>query len=74
MAIALPTSAVEAVPFMSRVRGPSAILLVVGSLGLMTSDIAYLTVRLYGTWHVGSPADLGWVVFYISWACAALHP
>ncbi|WP_034268073.1 putative bifunctional diguanylate cyclase/phosphodiesterase [Actinospica robiniae] len=56
------------------VRGPSAILLVVGSLGLMTSDIAYLTVRLYGTWHVGSPADLGWVVFYISWACAALHP
>ena len=55
-------------------RGPSAILLVVGSLGLMTSDVAYLTVRLYGTWHVGSPADLGWVVFYISWACAALHP
>jgi diguanylate cyclase (GGDEF)-like protein len=56
------------------VRGPSAILLVTGSLGLMTSDIAYLTVRLYGTWHVGSPADLGWVVFYVSWACAALHP
>jgi len=56
------------------VNGLSAILLVVGSLGLMTSDIAYLTVRLYGTWHVGSPADLGWVVFYISWACAALHP
>jgi diguanylate cyclase (GGDEF)-like protein len=56
------------------VHGPSAVLLVVGSLGLMTSDIAYLTVRLYGTWHVGSPADLGWVVFYISWACAAMHP
>ena len=56
------------------VRGPAAVLLVTGSLGLMTSDVAYLTVRLYGTWHVGSPADLGWVVFYISWACAALHP
>jgi diguanylate cyclase (GGDEF)-like protein len=55
-------------------HGPSAILLVTGSLGLMTSDVAYLTVRLYGTWHVGSAADLGWVTFYISWACAALHP
>jgi diguanylate cyclase (GGDEF)-like protein len=56
------------------VRGRSAVLLVIGSLGLMSSDVAYLTVRLYGTWHVGSPADLGWVVFYISWGCAALHP
>ncbi len=56
------------------VRSLSPVLLVVGALGLMGSDIAYALVRLYGTWHVGSPADLGWVVFYISWGAAALHP
>jgi diguanylate cyclase (GGDEF)-like protein len=56
------------------VRSVSPVLLVVGALGLMGSDIAYALVRLYGTWYVGSPADLGWVVFYISWGAAALHP
>ena len=56
------------------VRGWSPALLVLGALGLMASDIAYALVRLYGTWHVGSPADLGWVVFYICWGAAPLHP
>ena len=56
------------------VRGWSPALLVLGALGLMGSDIAYALVRLYGTWHVGTPADLGWVLFYICWGAAALHP
>ena len=56
------------------VRGLSPVLLVTGALGLTASDIAYALVRLYGTWHVGSPADLGWVVFYITWGAAPLHP
>jgi len=56
------------------VRGWSPALLVVGGLGLMGSDIAYALVRLYGTWQVGTPADLGWVIFYVCWGAAALHP
>jgi len=56
------------------VRGWSPVLLVVGALGLMASDIAYALVRLYGNWHVGSPADLGWILFYVCWGAAALHP
>ena len=56
------------------VRGWSPALLVAGALGLMASDVAYALVRLYGTWHIGSPADLGWVVFYICWGAAPLHP
>ncbi|MFL6116140.1 MAG: putative bifunctional diguanylate cyclase/phosphodiesterase [Catenulispora sp.] len=55
-------------------RGPAVRLLLLGVLGLTSSDIAYALVRLYGTWHVGSPADLGWVVFYVSWGAAALSP
>ncbi|MFD0638784.1 putative bifunctional diguanylate cyclase/phosphodiesterase [Catenulispora yoronensis] len=55
-------------------RGPAIRLLLVGVLGLTASDVAYALVRLYGTWHVGSAADLGWVVFYVSWGAAALSP
>jgi diguanylate cyclase (GGDEF)-like protein len=56
------------------VRGLSPALLVLGALGLMASDVAYALIQLYGTWHIGGPADLGWVVFYISWGAAPLHP
>jgi len=56
------------------VRGWSPALLVLGALGLMASDIAYALVRLYGNWHVGSPADLGWTFFYVCWGAAALDP
>jgi diguanylate cyclase (GGDEF)-like protein len=56
------------------VRGAAPVLLVLGALGLMASDIAYALVRLYGTWHVGSAADLGWITFYLGWGAAALHP
>ncbi|GAA1969264.1 putative bifunctional diguanylate cyclase/phosphodiesterase [Catenulispora subtropica] len=55
-------------------RGPAVRLLLVGVLGLTASDVAYGLVRLYGTWHVGSAADLGWVVFYVSWGAAGLSP
>ena len=55
-------------------RAPAVRLLLLGVLGLTGSDVAYALVRLYGTWHVGSPADLGWVVFYVSWGAAALSP
>ena len=55
-------------------RGPAVRLLLSGVLGLTASDVAYALVRLYGTWHVGSAADLGWVVFYVAWGAAALSP
>jgi diguanylate cyclase len=56
------------------VRGWSPALLVLGGIGLMASDTAYALVRLYGTWHVGTVADLGWVFFYLCWGAAALDP
>ena len=49
-------------------------LLILGIFGLIGSDVAYALVRLYGTWHVGSAADIGWIVFYAAWGAAALHP
>ena len=53
---------------------PAVRLLAVGGLGLLTADIAYGLIQLYGTWRVGTPVDLGWILFYACWGAAALHP
>jgi len=55
-------------------RNPALKLLVVGAGGLLCADVAYGTIQLHGTWSVGGPTDIGWVLFYICWGAAALHP
>lgn len=49
-------------------------LLAVGSLGLLVSDVLYGLIQLHGTWHIGTPVELGWAAFYTAWGAAALHP
>ena len=45
----------------------SATLLLIGAAGLAAGDIVY---PIYQTWQ----AELGFVVLYLAWAAAALHP
>ncbi|MGW7357980.1 aminotransferase class I/II-fold pyridoxal phosphate-dependent enzyme [Streptomyces sp. NPDC054802] len=49
-------------------------LLTLGTLGILASDVLYGLLQLKGTWQVGTPMDLGWVVFFTAWGLAALHP
>ncbi|MQS14966.1 EAL domain-containing protein [Streptomyces kaniharaensis] len=49
-------------------------LLTVGTLGILTSDVLYGLIQLHGTWHIGTPVELGWAAFYTAWGAAALHP
>ena len=49
-------------------------LLGTGALGLLGADCAYGWIQLHGSWAVGGPTDLGWVLFYVCWGAAALHP
>jgi hypothetical protein len=53
--------------------GPAAVL-GLGTIGLLASDVLYGLGRLEGSWQIGSSYDLGWVLFYIAWGAAALHP
>ncbi|MEV5437078.1 EAL domain-containing protein [Streptomyces sp. NPDC052682] len=55
-------------------KSPSLMLLTVGTLGLLTADVAYGLIQLNGTWSTGTLVDLGWAVLYGAWAGAALHP
>ncbi|WP_189893904.1 aminotransferase class I/II-fold pyridoxal phosphate-dependent enzyme [Streptomyces xantholiticus] len=49
-------------------------LLTLGTVGILVSDVLYGLLQLKGTWQVGTPMDLGWVVFFTAWGLAALHP
>ena len=52
----------------------AAALLGVGTTGLLVSDVLYGLGQLEGAWQIGGASDLGWVVFYIAWGAAGLHP
>jgi signal transduction histidine kinase len=49
-------------------------LLLAGAVGTLTSDALYGYLQLTGEFHRGGPVDLGWIVFYLAWGTAALHP
>ncbi|MFF7777186.1 aminotransferase class I/II-fold pyridoxal phosphate-dependent enzyme [Streptomyces tanashiensis] len=55
-------------------RSRSVQLLTLGTCGILASDVIYGILQLKGTWQVGTPWDLGWVVFFTAWGLAALHP
>ncbi|MGI5193010.1 putative bifunctional diguanylate cyclase/phosphodiesterase [Streptomyces sp. CA-288835] len=55
-------------------KSRSLMLLTVGTVGLLTADVAYGLIQLNGTWRTGTAVDLGWAVLYGAWAAAALDP
>ena len=55
-------------------RNRAAVLLGLGTVGLTVSDVLYGLGQLGGSWQIGSASDLGWVIFYVVWGLAALHP
>ena len=56
------------------IRNPSVRLLAVGAVGLLVADCIYGWIQLHGSWRVDGPTDMGWVLFYVLWGAAALHP
>jgi diguanylate cyclase (GGDEF)-like protein/PAS domain S-box-containing protein len=58
----------------SGARSQSLLLLTLGSVGLMSSDVMYGYIQLNGLWETGGPVDLGWILFYAAWGAAALTP
>ena len=49
-------------------------LLVVGAVGIFASDVMYGFSQLQLAWSMGGFVDLGWILFYVTWGAAALHP
>ena len=55
-------------------RSWSATLLLLSGAGLFVADVLYGLVQLGGFWRLGSPVDLGWILFYVCGGAAALAP
>jgi diguanylate cyclase (GGDEF)-like protein/PAS domain S-box-containing protein len=55
-------------------RNASMYLLATGVAGVLGADCVYGWIQLHGSWRVGGPTDAGWVLFYLCWGAAALHP
>src|SRR6266536_3539218 len=54
---------------------PTAWWVLMGSVvSLLVADVLFGLLQLAGTWQVGGPVDLGWILFYVGWGLAALHP
>jgi len=80
VAIAYPLGDVLVLAMLARLLAPgtararSVQLLTLGSVGMLTSDVLFGLTQLYGSFRIGTVADLGWAVLYGAWGAAALHP
>ncbi|WP_199516315.1 bifunctional diguanylate cyclase/phosphodiesterase [Nucisporomicrobium flavum] len=58
----------------SATRNTSLVFLLISGAALLTADTLYGLSRLSGFWQLGSPSDVGWLLFCIAGGAAALHP
>jgi diguanylate cyclase (GGDEF)-like protein/PAS domain S-box-containing protein len=56
------------------VRNASFHLLSLSLVPLLLADTLYGLIQLTGTWRLGGPVDIGWMLFYVCWGAAGLHP
>ena len=56
------------------VRNTSFHLLSLSLIPLLLADTLYGLIQLTGSWQLGSPVDIGWMLFYVCWGAAGLHP
>jgi diguanylate cyclase (GGDEF)-like protein/PAS domain S-box-containing protein len=55
-------------------RRPAFYLLIASIATLFSTDFAYGLVTLGGAYHHQLSLDVGWILFYLLWGSAALHP
>ncbi len=55
-------------------RSTSGRLLGVAALLLLVADVAYAVMVQYATYDAGDPVDAFWLMSYVLWGVAALHP
>ncbi|MFY1634051.1 putative bifunctional diguanylate cyclase/phosphodiesterase [Solwaraspora sp. WMMB335] len=58
----------------TNVRTPALLLLLVGAAGMLIGDVLYGLTTLGSQWQPGGPIELGWLVLYVTWGMAGLHP
>lgn len=60
--------------FVVRVRGAALSMMIVAIFSLFIADVAYSVTTIAGTFQTGSFIDAFWMLFYVLFANASLHP
>jgi diguanylate cyclase (GGDEF)-like protein/PAS domain S-box-containing protein len=55
-------------------RGRSFYLMVGAIVSVLATDSIYGWIELHGSYHPGELLDGGWMLYYVLWGAAALHP
>src|SRR6266545_108604 len=55
-------------------RPPAYWLLLASLVALLAADGLYALTQLHGTYQTGQLLDAGWLLSYVGWGTAALHP
>ena len=55
-------------------RSPAFYMLIAAIGSVVVTDSVYGWIQLHGNYTPGDPLDGGWIVYYLLWGAAALHP
>lgn len=55
-------------------RSPAYYMLIFAIGSVLVTDSVYGWITLHGTYIPGDPLDGGWILYYLFWGAAALHP
>lgn len=55
-------------------RSPAYYMVIAAIGAVLITDSVYGWIQLHGTYTPGDPLDGGWILYYILWGAAALHP
>jgi diguanylate cyclase (GGDEF)-like protein/PAS domain S-box-containing protein len=55
-------------------RGPAFYLMVSAIVAVLATDSIYGWIQLHGSYIPGDPLDGGWILYYVLFGAAALHP
>src|ERR1700688_4778924 len=55
-------------------RSPAYYMMLGAIVAVLATDSVYGWILLHGAYRPGDPLDGGWIVYYVLWGAAALHP
>ena len=55
-------------------RSPAYYMMICALVAVLATDSVYGWILLHGAYHPGGLLDGGWIVYYVLWGAAALHP
>lgn len=60
--------------FGTGLRTTSFYLILLGFVSVMVADVIYAELQIHSTYSPGNPVDAGWLIYFLAFCAAGLHP